>query len=139
MAIDHENIQRRKQRRALWALVKLIGIPSLIIIALLFAIKGPAGTTNMFRSWFASSYGSDWYVVQYAQSGCILADWNLRDRAIDNEANSDGIYFISRGESVVHLSGHYDYIQNPTKADIESLRGLGYCADLDPCVGGLVR
>lgn len=113
--------QMKAKRRLVWAC--MVVVPVLLIIF----FKGPAGMTNWYHSWFASSYGSDWYVVQYAQSGCVITDWNLRDRAVDNEPNSDGIYFISRGETVVHLSGHYTYIQNPTESEIEALQGAGMC------------
>lgn len=75
---------------------------------------GPAGIKNAWNSWTASAYGSDWLVVQYAQSGCVINSWDLENKAIDNESSSDGIFFTAEDGSVAHLSGHYVYVEAPT-------------------------
>jgi len=92
----------------------------MLIIGMLLAVLlggallvGPSGCKTAVSSWFASSYGSDWFIVQYAQSGCVITSWELYDEAVKNEGQSDGIYFITP-EGVVHLAGHYVYVQNPT-------------------------
>jgi hypothetical protein len=90
------------------------------VIALIVLLIGPAGIANKWTAWKASAYGSDWLVVQYAQDGSIITSWELKDSAIHNESNSDGIYFTSEG-SVKHLSGHYVYVQSPTDADRDKL------------------
>jgi hypothetical protein len=105
----------------------------LIILGLMvagFAIYiGPQGCATSCASWRASNYGSDWYVVQYAQSGCVIADWELKNEAIHNEGSSDGVYFKLEDGQVVHLSGHYTYLQSPTDAGREALAGTGKCMD----------
>jgi hypothetical protein len=77
-------------------------------------IIGPAGLYNKFNAWQASAYGSDWLIVQYAQNGSVITHWELEDAAVHSEDSSDGIYFTT-DHGVVHLSGHYVYIQSPTK------------------------
>lgn len=100
---------RAEERQAVTAVIVICAI-ILIIIAL---IIGPAGCTNTVAAWRASAYGSDWLVVQYAVDGSIINSWDLKNCAIHNEGNSDGIYFTT-SHGVVHLSGHYVYIQSPT-------------------------
>jgi hypothetical protein len=78
-----------------------------------FAIMGPAGCNNKFSAWKASAYGSDWLVVQYAVDGSVMNTWDLQDCAVHSESQSDGIYFTTE-HGVIHLSGHYLYVQNPT-------------------------
>ena len=102
------------------------GLLALVISGVLMC-AGPAGLKTGLSSWQASAYGSDWLVVQYAQSGCTIATWELRDEAIKNEGDSDGIYFVSEGGAVVHLSGHYVYVQSPTPKEAAQLLGLGPC------------
>lgn len=79
-----------------------------------FLLVGPAGCENKFSSWKASAYGSDWLVVQYAQDGSVITHWELKDAAVNNEKDSDGIYFTTPN-GVVHLSGHYVYVQSPNQ------------------------
>lgn len=109
----------------LWVLVSMV----LLFLMGVVACMGPAGLKTQMSGWSASAYGSDWLVVQYAQSGCVISSWELKDEAIQNETSSDGIFFVSEDGSVVHLSGHYVYVQSPGVKTEEALRGLG------PCVG----
>jgi hypothetical protein len=86
-----------------------------------FVIKGPA---NIYRSWnnyTANWAGSSWLVIQYNQAGGIIAHWELDDVAISSEAGSDGIYFVDNDSNVVHLSGHYVYVQTASY-DLDKLK-----------------
>jgi len=86
-----------------------------IVIALgIFLLMGPAGIYNQFSAWKASAYGSDWLVIQYTLDGGVNNYWELKNSAIHNESGSDGIYFTT-DHGVIHLSGHYLYIQGPTE------------------------
>lgn len=87
------------------------------LILLVLMIMGPAGIQNQWRAWKGSAYGSDWLVVKYSQDGEVICFWELKKRAIDNESGSDGIFFVTDGGSVTHISGHYNYVQNPTDND----------------------
>lgn len=82
-----------------------------IIGLIVFAAIGPAGCSRSVSAWHASAYGSDWLVVQYAQDGSIMNHWELRSKSVANETNSDGINFMDNDGNMVHLSGHYTYIQ----------------------------
>lgn len=108
-------------------LLGMLGGVVLIALVLVFVIMGPAGIKTSFKGWQASAYGSDWIVVQYAQSGCVITHWKLEDEAIHNESDSDGIYFVTEEGPVVHLSGHYVYVQNPTAEIEETLLVQGQC------------
>lgn len=100
------------------------------IVAVIFLVwMGPQGLTTSITGWKASAYGSDWLVVQYAQSGCVINYWVLEDQAVHNEQNSDGVYFIdSRRDDVVHVSGHYVYVQNPSYEVLAELLSTGKCS-----------
>lgn len=103
------------------------GVISLILL-IIFLVMGPAGIKTSFLGWKASAYGSDWLVVQYAQSGCVISSWELDYEAVQNEGGSDGIYF-STDDGVVHLSGHYIYVQNPRAGMKSDLLSTGFCAE----------
>ena len=49
--------------------------------------------------------------MQYAQDGSIINSWDLDDKSVGSEEGSDGIYFTSNSGNVIHLSGHYAYVQ----------------------------
>jgi len=87
-------------------------IVSILVIAIIAGIViGPKGCSRRYESWKASSYGSDWLIVQYAQDGSIINNWELYNKSVGNEENSDGIFFLDDESNVVHISGHYTYIQ----------------------------
>jgi hypothetical protein len=89
-----------------------VGAILLAVIALLiFLIMGPAGISRAFQKWNASAYGSDWVIVQYTQDGSIISHWELTDKSVASETNSDGINFVDRDGNMVHLAGHYVYVQ----------------------------
>jgi hypothetical protein len=111
--------------KAVWNLGAVV---ALVVIGGGFLIcMGPAGLKTSVAGWQASAYGSDWMVIQYAQSGCIIANWELENEAVQNEGESDGIYFVTEEGPVVHLSGHYTYVQNPTDAARDKLLAAGRC------------
>jgi hypothetical protein len=82
-----------------------------VMAVVIFIIVGPAGISRRVDSWLGDAYGSDWLVVQYSMSGDVINYWELKDKSIGSEEGSDGIYFTDNDENVVHLSGHYVYIQ----------------------------
>lgn len=95
-------------------LKKIFGMLAIIICiigVIFFLIIGPKGCDRQISSWSADAYGSDWLVIQYSQDGSIINHWELKDKSIGSETNSDGIYFTDNEDNVVHLSGHYVYIQ----------------------------
>lgn len=59
----------------------------------------------------AGSFGTDWIVVQYRNDGQVVHCWRLPNTSIDNEGNSDGIYWMSPDGHLVHLSGWYNRVQ----------------------------
>jgi len=83
----------------------------IVFVLILGVIMGPAGCQRQMSAWKAGAYGSNWLVVQYAQDGHVINYWELKNKSIGNEQNSDGIYFPDNEDNVVHLSGHYVYIQ----------------------------
>jgi hypothetical protein len=87
---------------------------AVVLAIFVFVTLGPAGCNNKFSAWKASAYGSDWLVVQYSLDGNVMNSWDLKDCAVHSENGSDGIYFTTT-HGVVHLSGHYLYVQNPTE------------------------
>ena len=97
----------RDTKNMLWFGGAILG--ALLLIGVL--ATGPANIVRKFNSWYARSYGSDWLVCQYAQDGYLIASWELHDRAIGNEGDSDGIFFTDDSGHVVHLSGNYVYVQ----------------------------
>lgn len=92
--------------------LSIVGLIAIVVLPIVILL-GPAGMYNKFNSWKASAYGSDWLIVQYAQDGTVITHWDLPNAAVHSESSSDGIYFTT-DHGVVHLSGHYVYIQNPT-------------------------
>jgi len=76
-----------------------------------FLAVGPAGCNRRISAWKAAAYGSDWLVVQYSQDGDVINSWELKGKSIGSESNSDGIFFEDNEGNVVHLSGHYIYVE----------------------------
>lgn len=59
----------------------------------------------------AENFGSDWVVIQYGYDGHPINCWQLRNTAITNEDQTDGIYWQSRSGHLVHISGWYNRVQ----------------------------
>lgn len=86
-------------------------ITVVVVLSVVVLFMGPSRMYLGFRNWFTTSYGADWLVVQYAQNGSIIKHWRLIGKTIKSEDNSDGIYFTDQKGNVVHMSGHYIYVQ----------------------------
>ena len=81
------------------------------ILFLLFLIIGPNKINRFWQNYKADAYGSDWLVVQYDMTGSPIQYWELKDKSIGSEFNSDGIFFTDNDNLVIHLSGFYNYIE----------------------------
>jgi len=92
----------------------------ILVICCLF-MASCAGADLKCRGCCNDVYGADWLIVQYNQSGGIISHWTLKKKAIFNEENSDGIYFTDDYGNVVHLSGHYLYIEADNDEQLNSL------------------
>lgn len=84
----------------------------LVILGLIwFLAICPQGCRSRVESWSSSAYGADWLVVHYAQDGSVINFWELKNKSVGNEENSDGINFVDSDGNVVHLSGRYVYVE----------------------------
>ena len=92
------------------AVLGVLGLIGLVVLAIVL-IVGPKTIERDITSWKASAYGSDWMVIQYSGMGKVMTHWELHDKSIGNELHSDGIYFTDDSGNVIHLSGHYVYVQ----------------------------
>jgi hypothetical protein len=77
----------------------------------LLLLCGCAGLSRDLQSCGASSFGSDWLVLQYGYDGKPINCWKLQTTAISNEERSDGIYWKSPSGHLVHISGWYNRVQ----------------------------
>lgn len=84
-----------------------------LMFCLLLTLSGCAGCNNQWSNFKAREFGTNWLIVQYNMHGEVLFYWELQGGSVTNEGHSDGIFFTTPG-GVVHLSGHYIYVQNPT-------------------------
>ena len=88
----------------------------------------------------ASSFGSDWLIVQLRADGEIARCWHLEGVGVTNEAHSDGIFWQDPAGHLVHISGWYNRVQVNTltksrkEAFLDAARGLG--VDLNRCTNG---
>lgn len=91
------------------------------VIVILFALfVGPNRINRYWASYKADAYGSNWLVIKEDMGGNAIRHWELTNKSVGSEANSDGIYFIDENGDVVHLSGFYTYIQ--VKGDFETVK-----------------
>jgi hypothetical protein len=88
-----------------------------LLLLVVFIVVGPRGCVRKVSSWSADAYGATWLVVQHAQDGSVINHWVLLDKSIGSESQSDGIYFTDHNGDVVHLSGHYVYMQTDKPGD----------------------
>ena len=96
----------------------------LVIAAITFTIIGPQGCNRRMSSWKAQAYGSNWIVLQFAATGQTIQHWVLINKSIGNELNSDGIYFTDKDGNVIHLSGHYLYVEVKDKDMINKVLSI---------------
>lgn len=79
--------------------------------AALLALTGCASIERDCSSCNASNFGSDWIVLQYGMDGRLINCWELRNTAIDNEYQADGIYWQEQSGHLVHIGGWYNRVQ----------------------------
>jgi len=107
-----------------------------VVLFVLIALSAAcAGVNRSCSSWGASNFGADWVVVQYRMDGTAFNCWKLESVAIDNESNTDGIYWKdSATNHLVHISGWYNRVQVTMKqfADAAPLVGV----DIAQCGNG---
>lgn len=72
---------------------------------------GCAGTQRECASCNAEEFGADWVVVQVDAFGHPYRCWELHDTSIDNERESDGIYWRAPEGHLVHIAGQYNRVQ----------------------------
>ena len=87
-------------------------IKTIITTALLTFAIGCAGYQRSCSSFTATSFGSDWIVVQYNMNLEPKCAWQLTNTSISNESQTDGIYWLdSESGHLVHISGWYNRVQ----------------------------
>lgn len=81
-------------------------------LSLLFLfLVGCAAWSRDCASCSASSFGSDWIIVQYRFDGTPINCWMLRNTAVSNEQATDGIFWQAPSGHLVHISGWYNRVQ----------------------------
>lgn len=101
---------------------------------LLLLFAGCAGTQRSCASCNAENFGADWVVVQYKYDGAPVNCWKLPQTSIDNEAHSDGIYWLEPSGHLVHISGWYNRVQVSHNDFEGAAKSIGI--DLSRCAGG---
>jgi hypothetical protein len=81
----------------------------MIIMCLL--LTGCAGFSRSCSSFNAESFGANWVIAQYTNSGEMFRCWKLDNTSVTNEEGSDGIYWKAQGGHLVHISGWYNRVQ----------------------------
>ena len=83
-----------------------------ILVIMIFIGLCCQGWNRGMSSCCASSFGSDWLVIQYNYNGELIQCWKLTNTSVDNEPHSDGIYWLdNKTNHLVHISGWYNRIQ----------------------------
>lgn len=52
----------------------------------------------------------NWLVIKEDVFGNTIKYWELKNKSISLEKNSNGIFFLDENENIIHLSGFYTYI-----------------------------
>lgn len=119
-----------KEPSQLWRGLKSAGKYALIATAI-----GCAGMQRGCSSCNASSFGADWIAVQYNATGEPINCWQLPNTSVDNESQSDGIYWLDKNTgNLVHISGWYNRVQVNDRRWEEAAKSLG--VDLNRCKDG---
>lgn len=113
---------------------KLTSIKRILSIVPVLLILACAGTQRSCQGCNAENFGADWLVVQYKATGDPINCWRLRDKSVDNEKNSDGIYWVSDSGHLVHISGWYNRVQVTHGDWSGAAKEAGI--DLERCMGG---
>jgi len=100
----------------------------------IFFLTGCAAVSRDCSSANAGNFGADWIVVQYQANGTPTNCWKLENTAIDNEAHSDGIYWLDPRGHLVHISGWYNRVQVERRNWDEAASSIG--VDLSRCKNG---
>jgi hypothetical protein len=83
-----------------------------LIAAIVFITFACQGSARGCQATCAENYGADWVVVQTDWEGYPYRCWTLKNTAIANEKNSDGIYWVDpKSKNLVHISGGYNRVQ----------------------------
>lgn len=96
-------------------------------------MTGCAGFQRGCDSNMAESFGADWIIVQFDQTGKPFNCWKLKDTSVTNEPQSDGVYW-TEGGNLVHISGWYNRVQVQGNKWGEAAVSLG--VNLKACTGG---
>lgn len=99
-------------KKCLWAL-------------LLMWLVGCAGINRSCSSCAARNIGANWIVVQYDLTGVPIMCWELPSTSVDNETNSDGIYWQDAAGNLVHISGLYNRVMVKGDKWEEAFRSIG--------------
>lgn len=103
------------------------------MLGLLF-LTGCAGWSRSCAGCNAESFGADWIVVQYRMDGTPINCWQIRNKSVANEPQSDGIWWESEDGHLIHVSGHYNRVQ-VVRGDFKgAAKEVGI--DLNKCPGG---
>src|SRR4051812_25013027 len=73
--------------------------------ALLLLAFGCAGMGRDCSSSCASSFGSDWLVVQYQYDSKPMNCWQLRSTAVDSEGSNGLFWKDAASGNLIHISG----------------------------------
>jgi hypothetical protein len=83
-----------------------------IVAGMVFVGFACQGQARGCQAACAEQYGADWVVVQTDWEGYPYRCWTLKNTAIANETNSDGIYWVDpETKNLVHISGGYNRVQ----------------------------
>lgn len=103
---------------------RILAICRIVFVCLI--IGGCAGVERGCSSFGAANFGSDWVIVQYGCDGSAINAWKLSNTSVDNEGQSDGIYWLdSQTKHLVHISGWYNRVQVSGGEFEEAARLLG--------------
>lgn len=105
---------------------------SLFVLFLLLA--GCASMQRDCSSCAATEFGSDWIVLQYGYDGEPINCWRLKNAAISNENQTDGIYWKDPAGNLVHISGWYNRVQVINDNYQAAAKSIGI--DLSKCTDG---
>lgn len=85
----------------------------LILAPFILLLSACPGIERGCSSCTAKALGANWVVVELTEhGGKPYRCWTLRGASIQNEQQSDGIYWKDpQNGNLVHVSGSYDYIQ----------------------------
>ncbi len=106
-----------------------------VLVLLLCVGPGCAGLQRSWSSGCATNFGADWVIAQFDLQGRPFNCWKLAGTSIDNEAQSDGIYWKNpKTGDLVHISGWYNRVQVDSSDYEGAAKLLG--VDISKCGNG---